>query len=212
MKFTAPGLATAGHNLAAPFVVDVDIDTKIRARVSPPGCKCRITDKKTCDACWKTILRPQLLILHFLFGPKVLNKRGILSDYSGNKGFHFWVLQEDMWTMTEHERVRLKRMIQTAPKPGEPLFDLVQKETRIPATTWWYTWPTLDEAVGQSATQHLCKLFLLPHATTEKVAWPIVSPETFLPSNAPHYKNVTADSMKQMGDYIVGKIRQAKNK
>jgi hypothetical protein len=112
----------------APFVVDVDIDIKQREKCKPLGCKCG-NQKKTCDACFKTILRPQLIILHYLLGPNVLDKKGLLADFSGNKGFHLWVLDKNVWGLTDLQRSNLKSFLERKPMVGEPLFDLIQKDT-----------------------------------------------------------------------------------
>jgi hypothetical protein len=63
--------------------------------------------------------------------------------------------------------------------------------------------------VGQSATQHLCKIFLLPHTKTNVVACPIMDIHNFVPSHAPHFQQVTEIQMKIWGEYIEKKINNA---
>lgn len=195
--------------LAAPLVFDIDMVLEHRAKLRPKGCHCGPLDKCVCDACFTTMLRPMLNILHYLLGPQCLDLKGVFANFSGRKGFHIHITDARVWEWTDTQRARLKRMLQHPPQAHEPLYTSIQRETGVSADTWWYTWPALDEAVGQSASLHMYKLFLLPHAVTHQLAWPIVDWRTFVPSHAPSAETVTLDQMERMAVFIQSQIDDA---
>ena len=140
------------------LVFDVDINDYDEERF----CKCHGL-KKVCDVCWTRFLTPALIELTRML-KDVFKFKGILTVFSGRRGFHVWVFDNKVMSYSDDQRTMIYNTIHG---------DIVK----------------LDKSVTCSST-HLVKLPLSTHPSTHKLSIPI--DETFLPSLYPEKPDVDA--------------------
>jgi len=83
----------------APLVFDIDIDEYDLQRT----CKCKGDRYAVCDDCWVEFMQPAILYLKSEL-EKTFGFGSVLVVFSGRRGFHVWVLDEEVWGYSRAQR------------------------------------------------------------------------------------------------------------
>lgn len=133
--------------------------------------RCKCGEKECCDECWVSTLR-QPLMNCLNFLKCIMGYEDVMPIFSGNKGFWIIVWDKSVWKYDEEGRKNIC--------------------IRMPTTL------DMDVTLQES---HLCKVPYSPHKKTGKLCVIIDDPETFLPSDAPHYSKVDKEWMEKKFQY-----------
>lgn len=132
---------------ARPLVFDIDIHDY--ADIPRMFCVCQ--PKEVCKACWTQIMRPEMIkAKEFLCD--FIGFKEVMFVFSGRKGFHIWVTDDEVWTWDSNARLNYVE--------------------RMPVRC--------DQPITVSKG-HLIKLPWTKHQKTGKVARVIEDIETWLP-------------------------------
>lgn len=99
------------------LVFDWDIDHNIRTQSNICFCK----EKQVCVKCWTAFAEPArmslLRMLRYWMGFKQ-----VVCVYSGRRGFHTWVLDDDTYNLTKEQRISIIHKISN-PVEGEAAYN-----------------------------------------------------------------------------------------
>lgn len=176
------------------LVFDVDLDAYSDLRA------CCGAEKKACAACWK-FARVGMQILSFLLR-NVFGYKRLLFMYTGNRGFHLWVLDAEAFSLSKEMRTNIVRFLDQSEygflndywvnavyeKIALPFYEREIKP-HIPPVEFAkpferkkhvlsYTWPRVDRKVTPSL-EHPSRMPLSYRSDTKQVCW-ILDENTFI--------------------------------